>query len=101
MIKDPFNNQVAIQQEILQFTDQMKSENEILDDIITVIEKPAMMFKINGSKTQLCYMRAVGWNKMMLVSVEKTQDYFEITSCEFDPSAKRLAELYHWADQLI
>jgi hypothetical protein len=101
MVKDPFGNQVVIQEKILKLTDQMKSSNEILDNLATVIEKPAMMFKMEGSKTQLYYLRAVGWNKMILVSVQKKLDHFEITNCEFDPSAKRLVELYNWADQLI
>lgn len=100
MIKDPFGNEVIIQDEIFRAV-QEKSSDEILDDITTVIEKPAMMFKMNAGRAQLYYMRAVGWNKMMLIIAQKKQDHFEVTNCEIDPSAKRLSDLYHWADQLL
>lgn len=101
MVKDPFGNEIMLQNKILELTDQMKTRNEIFDNLATVIEKPAMMFKKDGSKTQLYYMRAVGWNKMILLSVQKKLDHFEVTNCEFDPSAKRMSQLYNWADQLI
>jgi hypothetical protein len=101
MVNDPFGNQIGIQQEMLQLTDQMESDDMILDDITTVIEKPAMMFKINGNRIELYYLRAISWNKLILVSAQKRNDHFEVTNCEVDPSAKRLAELYYWADQLM
>lgn len=101
MVKDPYGNQIFIQQEMADFTRLTNSRDELLDDITRVIEKPAMMFRMNGATTQLYYMRAIGWNKIILVCAQKLQDYFEVTNCELDPPAKKLAELYHWADQLI
>jgi hypothetical protein len=101
MVKDPYGNEIVIHPEMTDFTKQIKSRDEILDDIATVIEKPAMMFKINGAPIQLYYMRAISWNKIVLVCAQKKHDQFEVTNCEVDPSAKKLSELYHWADQLI
>lgn len=101
MVKDPYGNKIVIQQEMLEFTQHIKSLDENLDDLTTVIEKPAMMFKVNGAIIQLYYMRAVGWNKILLVCAQKKHDHFEVINCEVDPSAKKLSELYHWADQLI
>jgi hypothetical protein len=100
-VKDPFGNEVYIRQEILLLTAQMKSGTEIFDDITKVIEKPAMMFKLSGSKTLLYYLRAVGWNRMMMIGAQKKYDHFELTTFEMDPSAKMLSDLYHGADQLI
>jgi len=101
MIKDPFGNVVAVQQDMLRLADQMKLGDEIFDDLAKVVEKPAMMFRVHGSKTQLCYMRAIGWNRIILVSAQKKNDHFEVTGYEIDPPAKKLAELYRWADQLL
>lgn len=101
MVKDPYGNEIFIQQEMAEFTRHINSRDEILDDITTVIERPAMMFKSNGAIIQLYYMRAIGWNKTLLVCAKKRHDHFEVTNCEVDPSARKLSELYHWADQLI
>lgn len=101
MVKDPFGNLVEIEQEMLQFTEEMKNSEGVFDDITTAIEKPAMMFKVPGSVPSLCYIRAIGWNKVILISVQKVGEYFKVISCEIDPPAKKLSELYNWADQLL
>lgn len=101
IVKDPFGNLVEIEQELWQATDHMKTEDDIFDGISKVIEKPAMMFKLPGENPRLCYMRAIGWNKVLLVTAEKTGEHFWVVSLEIDPSAKTLSELYNWADQLL
>lgn len=101
MVKDPYGNEIIIQPDMVEFTRHIKAGGEMVDDITAVIERPAMMFQMNGTVLQLYYMRAIGWNKTMLVCAQKKQNHFEVTNCELDPSSKKLSELYHWADQLI
>lgn len=78
----------------------MQSE-ELLDDISAVIEKPMMIFKMKRDAAQFYYLRAVGWNKTMLLSVYKNKDHFEVINYEMDPPLQRFSELYDDAERLV
>jgi hypothetical protein len=84
VVKDPYGNEIVIQNEIADFTQQINCMYDTLDNLSTAIEKPAIMIKVNGTSVQLYYMRAIGWNKILLVCGQKNHDHFEVTNCEVE-----------------
>jgi hypothetical protein len=90
-----------IQQTVVDFKEQIIKSEEIYDDISKVIERPIMIFKMDEVSTQLYYLRAIGWNKTMLLTVQKNNDHFEVINYEIDPSIERITELHQKGQRLI
>lgn len=101
LVTDPLGNEILIQQTIVDFKDRIIGPEEIFDDITKVIEKPIMIFKMDRDGTQLYYLRAIGWNKTMLLGVQKNNAHFEVISFEIDPSIERITELHQAGQRLI
>jgi hypothetical protein len=99
-ITDPFGNEIIIHQIVLNFVHKLVQSGAILDDIDKVIEKPALLLKMNGGK-QLYYLRAVGWHKTMLVEAQKNNSHFEVIDYKMDPLPEYLKELYDNGERLI
>jgi hypothetical protein len=85
----------------LDFNKHLIKSEEIFDDISKVIEKPIMLFKMDHENIQLYYLRAVGWNKTMLLGVRKIDAQFEVVNYEMDPSIERINELHVKGQRLI
>lgn len=101
LVIDPFGNEILIQQKIVDFKEQIKESEEIFDDISKVIERPIMIFRMNEDGTQLYYLRAIGWNKTMLLGVQKNNNHFEVINYEIDPPIERITELHQMGQRLI
>lgn len=101
IVKDPFGNEIAIEQAIFEFTRQLIQSEDVLDDIHKVIERPAMIFKMKEGCVQLYYLRAIGWNRTMLLGVQEKNQHFEVVSYEVDPPLQRMAELNSKGERLI
>lgn len=95
------NNEIFIPQTVLDFDKQIIQLEDVMDDISKVIEKPIMIFGSVGSSTQLFYLRAIGWNKTMLIEVQKNVDRFNVTGYEMDPPIERITELHSRFERLI
>lgn len=90
-----------IPQAMLDFNDRIVHGQEAMDKIDTVIEKPIMLFRMNEGSVCLYYLRAIGWNKTMLLSVQKNNGGFEVVCCELDPPIERINELHLKGERLI
>lgn len=101
IVKDPFGNEITIQEAVLEFTRQLIQSEDVLDDIHKVIERPAMIFKMKEGCVQLYYLRAIGWNRTMLLGVQQNNQHFEVVNYEVDPPLQRLAELNLKGERLI
>jgi len=101
IVNDPLGNRIIIQQTVLNFNEHIIQPEEILDDISKVIERPIMLFKMSEENVQLYYLRAIGWNKTMLLHVQKNNAHFEVRSYEIDPTIERINELHRKGQQLI
>lgn len=85
----------------LDLDEYLIQSEEIFDDVSKVIEKPIMLFKMDSENIQLYYLRAVGWNKTMLLSVRKIDAQFEVVNYEMDPPIERINELHVKGQRLI
>jgi len=101
LVKDPFGNEIFIQQTILDFNKHIIQSEEILDDISKVIEKPIMLFRMTEGNINLYYLRAIGWNKTMLLGVQKNNTHFEVVDYEIDPDIERINELHVKGQRLL
>jgi hypothetical protein len=101
IVKDPFGNEIVIQQTVLDMNEHMTRSEDVLDDMGKVIEKPMMIFKMKDGPTQLYYLRAVGWNRTMLIGVKKTNEHFEVINYETDPPIERITKLHSKGERLI
>lgn len=100
-ISDPLGNEVFIPQTIMDLSNHMDQSEDVIDDMSKVIEKPIMLFRKKEGQAQLYYLRAVGWNKTMLIGVQKANGQLEVTSYEMDPSIERITELHSTFERLI
>jgi hypothetical protein len=101
IVKDPFGNKVCIDFSFMELQEQLIQSDDVFDDMTAVIEKPMMIFKMKEGAAELYYLRAIGWNKTMLVGVQKTDDHLEVINCQVDPTIERLTELHTRAERLI
>ena len=100
-ICDPLGNKVLIPQTVLDFDKQIIKSEDVMDDMSKVIERPIMIFRREEGPVQLYYLRAIGWNKTMLIRVQKNDDRFEIVDYEIDPPIERITELHSKYKRLI
>jgi hypothetical protein len=98
---DPLGNEVIINQTVSDLNESIIQSEDILDTINKVIERPAMLFKMNEEKIQLYYLRAIGWHKTMLIGVQKTSRHFEVINYQLDPPLEILRELQSKGQRLI
>jgi hypothetical protein len=101
IVSDPLGNKIVIPQTVLDFGRDIIQCDEVMDDIGKVIEKPIMIFRENEDHIQLYYLRAIGWNRTMLIRVQKNSNGFEVIDYEIDPSIERITELHSKFERLI
>jgi len=92
IVTDPLGNSIHLPKGFGMHTDENHDEN--YDDPSTVILKPAMLFKMND---ELFYIRSVGWNKTMLIIVNKKH----ATQWIMNPSNEMLSQILKNSTQLI
>jgi hypothetical protein len=100
-ITDPLGNEVIIPQTVLDVDKHIIQSEDVMDDVSRVIERPIMIFGRNAVQSQLFYLRAIGWNRTMLIGVQKNHDHFEVTGYEIDPPIERITELHSKFERLI
>jgi hypothetical protein len=101
VVEDPLGNKVMIPKAILESNGHLVQSGEELDDMSLVIEKPMMLYRMKERDTDLYYLRAIGWHKIMMIGVQRCNDHFEIISFEIDPPAKKISDLHKNAVQLL
>ena len=100
-VSDPLSNEIVIPQSVLDFDKQIVQSEDIMDDMSKVIEKPIMLFSMKEGETKLYYLRAIGWNKTMLIGVEEINHQLEVTDYEIDPCIEKITELHLKFERLI
>lgn len=101
IVNDPFGNEILIRQTVLDLNEHVAQSEDIFDDMSMVIEKPIMLFKMKEGPTQFYYLRAIGWNKTMLIGVQQMRDRLEVVNYEIDPSIDRINKLHRNGERLI
>ena len=100
-VSDPLSNEIIIPQSVLDFNKEIIQSEDVMDDISKVIERPIMLFRIKEGKTKFYYLRAVGWNKTMLIGVQEINNKLEVVDYEIDPCIEKITELHLKFERLI
>lgn len=100
VVNDPFGNEIIVPQLARELRNTLRSA-EVFDDVNTVIERPMMVFETKGSIIERYYLRAIGWHRIMMISVEKDSDGFKVTNYEIDPPQEKIFDLQKNAIQLL
>jgi hypothetical protein len=101
VIRDPLGNEIFIHQTAMDANENIAQLEDVLDDISKVIEKPMMLFEMKEGPAELFYLRAIGWNKTMLIGVQKLDNRYEVINYEIDPSIERITKLHAKGERLI
>ena len=80
---------------------QEKNAPDIYDDIVAVIQKPAILIRVSGETDELFYYRSVAWHHTMLLVVRFQNGRWETAECFHNPSAEVLSDLLKKGKQLI
>jgi hypothetical protein len=99
-VTDPLGNDVHLLQGSLLHSGNKKT-GDIYDDIVTVIQKPAILIRVNGNPDELYYYRSIGWHHTILLAVRYENGRWETYECIENPSAEQLSELMRKGKQLI
>ena len=101
IIVDPLGNSIAIPLQLLDVNEELFQSKDVYDNFTAIIEKPAMLFKMQNGTVELYYLRAIGWNKTVLLGVHKRDGHYEAFNFELDPTSERLQELHLKGERLI
>ena len=98
---DPFGNTIFLLEGICVEGDE-KIDPEIYDNAITVIQKPALMIKLETDQTtEHYYFRSVGWHNTMLISAQLINGKWESYKCVRNPSSDLLSALLKKGKQIL
>jgi hypothetical protein len=101
IVTDPLGNEIAIANEVLQVNEKIWKEEGVIDDVTKVIQKPLMLFRMNEGNVDFFYFRAIGWNKTMLIGVQKREEHLEAVNYEIDPPVATIGILHKNGERMI
>lgn len=80
-----------------------ENENgEVYDDVVTVIEKPALVVEVReNGETEFYYFRSVGWNSTLLIKVHHNNDRWEAYDFIKNASSQLLSSVLKKGKQIL
>jgi hypothetical protein len=80
-----------------------ENENEeVYDDVVTVIEKPALVIEVKeNEETQFYYFRSVGWSNTLLIKVHRINNRWEAYDFVKNASSQFLSSLLKKGKQIF
>jgi hypothetical protein len=100
-VTDPLGNTIFLSQGICMDENQ-KTDPEVYDSAITVIQKPAILVKMETDhQLEHYYFRSIGWHNTMLIIARFKNERWESHKCVRNPSSEVLSELLKNGKQLI
>jgi len=101
-VVDPLGKKIYLIPEICISENELHEEEEIYDDIATVIKKPALIIEVTKDKeTEFYYFRSVGWENTLLINVHYHNDRWEAYECKKNPDSNELSTLIKKGKQLL
>jgi len=99
---DPLGKRIYLVPEICAPGSELNGEEEIYDDIATVINKPALLIEVTENKeTEFYYFRSVGWENTLLINVHFHNMRWEAYGCKKNPDSTELSILLKKGKQLL
>jgi len=100
-VTDPLGNTIFLLEGLCSEQDR-KDEADIYDNAATVIQKPALMVRVETDHTiEHNYFRSIGWHSTMLIVVSFKNGRWESKECIKNPSNEALTELLKKGKQMF
>jgi hypothetical protein len=101
-VEDPLGNTIHLLEGLCFENGHPDADAEIYDTAFNVIQKPAMMIKIEKDLTiRHYYYRSVGWHNTMLISVIFNDGKWLSDKCILNPSREELSTLLKDGKQVL
>ncbi len=82
--------------------DKEDTQQDIYDDVQTVIQKPAILIEVTeNSENYFYYFRSIGWNQTLLITVHLRNSQWEAVHCQKNPSTRELSFILKKGKQII
>jgi hypothetical protein len=99
-VTDPLGNTIFLLEGTC--VEDEKENPEIYDTATTVIQKPALMIKLDaGPELEHYYFRSIGWHSTMLVTAIFRNGRWESYKCVRNPTNEELSSLLKKGKQLL
>ncbi|MFL5788642.1 MAG: hypothetical protein ACJ748_11360 [Flavisolibacter sp.] len=98
---DPLGNTIFLLEGIC-LDEENKPDPEVYDSAVTVIQKPALVVRVETDDVlEHYYFRSVGWHNTLLITVRFRNERWESYKCVRNPSSEELSELLKNGKQII
>lgn len=99
IVTDPFGKMIHL---LSRMPLDENDPNEIYDDAVAVIKKPAIVIEIKeNNETQIYYFRSVGWNSTLLIIVKLNNSRWEAYEYIKNPPSEILSAALKKGNQLL
>lgn len=99
-IEDPVGNRISLAKKLCCIGDEEMGENDLYDDLYSVIKKPALLIQTDVP-SELNYYRSIGWQFSVLIKAKWNINNWEAYQCIINPSDNDIVALMKTGKQII
>lgn len=100
-INDPLGRKISIAKNLCCFQKIKLNSFDLLDDLFSVIKKPALMIEMARPVTEYLYFRSIGWDLSVLIHVKRIKHLLHAYKCRINPSDADIIDLLKNGKQII
>ena len=99
-INDPLGREISIAKNLCSLKSEIDAL-DLVDDLFSVLKKPALLIETSDSPKEYLYFRSIGWNLSVLIHVRFIHDFWEAYKCNINPSDAEVVEFLRNGTQII
>lgn len=100
-INDPLGRKISIAKNLCCLEHTEIDSLDLLDDLFSVIKKPALLIEMANPFKEYLYFRSIGWHLSVLIHVKTVQEFLHAYKCSINPSDADIVELLKRGKQII
>ena len=100
-IDDPLGRKICIEKNLCAGAIEEIEANDLFDDFMSVIKKPAILIQTTDTPSEYLYFRTLGWYFSVLLKVKSTNGFWKAYKCTINPSDADIVELLKTGKQII
>jgi len=99
-INDPLGRRISIAKKLCCLENEADAF-DLVDDLFSVLKKPALLIETTGFPKEYLYFRSIGWSLSVLIHVRFIHDFWEAYKCNVNPSDAEIVEFLRNGIQII
>lgn len=100
-IDDPLGHRVCLTKEICKPYTKDIDQQDLYDDLQSVVKKPAILIEVSEDAVKLFYFRSIGWNLSALIKTSYENNCWRAYACIINPTHEYVVELLKNGRQII